>query len=45
MHIVIQPDIEILDAWTPQEAEELFGGWRPPAVIARLPKQNAGNMI
>ena len=36
MKVLIQRDGEILDAWTPQEAEDLFGEWRPPQVTARM---------
>ena len=44
MHVIIQPDLEILDAWTPREAEELFGEWRPPAVMTRISKQYPGDI-
>ena len=36
MKVVIQHDGENLDAWTPQEAEDLFGVWQPPQVLARM---------
>jgi hypothetical protein len=35
MMAVFHKDEEIIDAWTPEEAEDLFGHWRPLAVRSR----------
>jgi hypothetical protein len=35
MAAVIHQDVEIIEAWTAEEAEDLFGDWRPPAVRSR----------
>jgi len=35
MMAVIHKDVELIDAWTPEEAEDLFGDWRPTAVRSR----------
>ena len=36
MNLAIQPDEEVLNAWTPEESEDLFGESQPSEVIARL---------